>query len=333
LRKPRRSPWFHSALFAVCFAAAAQAQSAGPPENPEADRFVTEGIALRAQGRDADALTAFQKAAAIDPNSVRVQIHLATVYQALGDWLKADEYLSMALARSNHPYVNRHRQVLEDAKKVIDANIGRLEVEGEPPGSEVRLNGRLVGTLPLASPVRVTIGSYVLEVQSPGHYPVSRPIVITGGGLVRERVDLEPTSAAARASGAAFAPGSHRSEAGVDRPAENRWLTWTLGGAAGVAGVVTIGAILYREAHAHRWNDDARCLEAGRTRADVCGSERDKAETGGTVAWVSGVTAGLFATGAVLNALGVFSPEPGPIEAGLEGCGVGLRGASCFGTF
>src|SRR6185295_9423032 len=121
---PRRFPRFQSVLFIVCLAAGAAAQSAGPAENPEADRYVSEGIALRAQGRDADALTAFQKAAALDPSSVRVQIHLATVYQALGDWLKADEYLSMALARSNHPYVNRHRQVLEDAKKVIDANIG-----------------------------------------------------------------------------------------------------------------------------------------------------------------------------------------------------------------
>jgi tetratricopeptide repeat protein/PEGA domain-containing protein len=320
-------------LLAVCLAAGAQAQSAGPAENPEADRFVTDGIALRAQGRDADALSAFQKAAAIDPDSVRVQIHLATVYQALGDWLKADEYLSMALARSNHPYVNRHRQVLEDAKKVIDANIGRLEVEGGPPGSEVRLNGRLVGTLPLASPVRTTIGSYVLEVQYPGHYSVSRPIVITGGGLVRELIDLEPTPVAAHASGAALGPSSNGGQPGLDTPADRTWLTWTLGGAAGVAGAVTIGAILLREAHANRWNDDARCLEAGRTRADVCGSERDKAQTAGTVAWVGGVTAGLFATGAVLNALGVFEPEVGPIEAGLQGCDVGLRGASCFGTF
>jgi tetratricopeptide repeat protein/PEGA domain-containing protein len=322
-------------VFGVCLTAGAQAQSASPAENPEADRFVTEGIALRAQGRDADALKAFEKAAELDPDSVRVQIHLATVYQALGDWLKADDYLSLALSRSNHPYVNRHRQVLEDAKKVIDANIGRLEVEGEPAGSEVRLNGRLVGTLPLASPVRATIGSYVLEVQYPGHYPVSRPIVITGGGLVRELIDLEPTSATAAGRGAegTFTGNSNGTGPGADLAAPRTWLTWTLAGAAGVAGAISIGAIISRESHADHWNDDARCLEAGRTREEVCGDERQKAETAGTVAWVTGVTAGLFATGAVLNALGVFEPEVGSTQAGLQGCGVSLRGAGCFGTF
>jgi hypothetical protein len=322
-------------VFGVFLAAGAQAQVAIPAENPEADRFVSQGIALRAQGRDADALEAFQRAAELDPNSVRVQIHLATVYQALGDWLKADEYLSMALSRSNHPYVNRHRQVLEDAKKVIDANVGRLEVEGEPVGSEVRLNGRLVGTLPLASPVRATIGSYVLEVQSPGHYPVSRPIVITGGALVRELVDLEPMSTAApgRVAETTFAGSTNGAGPGADLPAHRTWLTWTLAGAAGVAGVISIGAIISREAHADHWNDNSRCLEAGRTRAEVCGDERDKVETASAVAWVTGVTAGLFATGAVLNALGVFEPELGSTQAGLQGCGVSLGGAGCFGTF
>jgi hypothetical protein len=320
-------------VFGVCLAAGAQAQSASPAENPDADRFVTEGIALRAQGKDADALKAFQKAAELDPNSVRVQIHLATVYQALGDWLKADEYLSMALSRSNHPYVNRHRQVLEDAKKVIDANIGRLEVEGEPAGAVVRLNGRLVGTLPLASPVRATIGSYVLEVQSPGHYPVSRPIVITGGALVRELISLEPTAAPGRGAEATSTGGSNGTQPEADLPGHRTWLTWTLAGAAGVAGAISIGAIISRESHAAHWNDNSSCLEAGRTRAEVCGDERDKAETAGTVAWVTGLAAGLFATGAVLNALGVFEPELASTQAGLQGCGVSLGGAGCFGTF
>jgi len=107
----------------------------------------------------------------------------------------------------------------------------------------------------------------------------------------------------------------------------------TLAGAAGVAGAVSIGSIISREAHAAHWNDDSRCLEPGQTRAEVCGEERDKAETAGTVAWVTGITAGLFATGALLNALGVFEPETGPAQAGLQGCGVSFEGAGCFGTF
>jgi tetratricopeptide repeat protein/PEGA domain-containing protein len=324
-------------IFAISLASAAHAQSAGRAENPEADKFVAEGIELRARGKDNEALKAFQKASEIDPDSVRVQIHLATVHQALGNWLLADEYLSMALARQNHPYVNRHRQTLEDAKKVIEGNIGRLELEGEPAGAEVRLNGRLVGTLPLSTPIRSTIGSYLLEVRREGFYAVQRPIVLTGGGLVREAIHLEPLPAdgegwrARNAVQPGAAPAVMRD--GVEDSSGHAWLTWTLAGAAGLAGVTTVTALVLREGYAGRWNDNQRCLDADRTRAEVCGDERDKAQTAESFALVSGMLTGVFAAAATLDAFGVFEADAPPGEAGLRGCNLGFAGASCFGTF
>jgi hypothetical protein len=323
------------ALAAVGTAAPLRAQGVHT-DNPEADKLVTRGIQLRAQGKDNEALEAFRKASEIDPDSVRVQVHLATAYQALGNWLLADEYLSLALSRQNDPFVIRHRQVLDDAKKVIDDNIGRLELEGEPLGAEVRLNGRLVGTLPLTRPVRMTVGSYLLEVQHEGFYPMRRPIALTGGALVREHVRLEPLPANSRPDAAGRGPGgfvSAGSEPGVDEGAPRHWLTWALAGGAGVTGAVAIGAVVYREVHANRWNDNTQCLESNRTRAQVCGAERDKVETGDTVAIVSGVLTGLLATGAVLNAVGVFGSSSPPAQSGLLGCSVGITGASCFGAF
>ena len=68
----------------------------------------------------------------------------------------------------------------------------------------------------------------------------------------------------------------------------------------------------------------------------MCGDERDKVETAETVAWVSGGLAGLFLVGAAVNAF-AFQPDTGggSPSAGVElqGCGVGLAGASCFGRF
>lgn len=327
--------WLAAALLGIGVSAVARAQDTS--ENPDADRFVARGIALRAEGKDSEALQAFQQAEALDPASVRVQIHLATVYQALGNWLLADEYLSKALARQNHPYINRHRQVLEDAKRVIDSNIGRLEVDGDPTGAEVYLSGRALGTLPLAGPVRSTVGSYVLEVRSSGYYPLRRPISIIGGGLVRESVHLQPTATdePARAVSGTDATGARLG--GVEEAPPSRvWLTWTFAGAAMVAGTTAAGALIFREVHAERWNDNTRCLEAARTRAEVCGDERDKVETAETVAWVSGGLAGLFLVGAAVNAF-AFEPDAGSDlpSAGLElqGCAVGPAGASCFGRF
>jgi tetratricopeptide repeat protein len=304
-------------------------------ENPEADKFVERGIQLRAEGKDAEALKAFEKAAEIDPESVRIQLHLATVHQALGDWLAADQYLSLALRRQNHPYVNRHRKALEDAQRVISANIGSLEVDGEPAGAEVRLNGRLVGTLPLSEPVRVVIGSYLLEVRLDRHYTAQRPIVITGGGLVRESFRLEPMPADDRgAPGASTPAGAAASVTKInDEHPVRPGLTWTLAGASAVAGTTTVVAVILREVHAGRWNDNARCLRADQTREQVCGSEREAAETAGTVALAGGVLTGLFAAGALVNAF-AFAPPEAPPQVGLAGCTlVGLTGASCFGSF
>jgi len=302
------------------------------PENPEVEKLVAHGIELRNDGKDAEALKTFRKAAEIDPDSVRVQLHLATVYQALGNWLMADEYLSLALRRENHPYVSRHRKALEEAQRVINANIGRLEVEGEPAGAEVRLNGHLVGTLPLAEPVRVTVGQYMLEVRLDGHYTARRPIVITGRALVRESVNLEALApedrAAQKSAGAVLRPAAGDT---ADTSASRPWLTWTLVGLGGAAAVTTVAALISREAHAANWNDES-CLEVERTREEVCGSEREKAETAGTVAVVGAVATGLFAAGALANVF-VFAPSAAPGGVGVSGCALGIEGVSCFGSF
>jgi hypothetical protein len=319
--------------------APAAAQSAtARAESPEVEKLITEAIALREQGKDLEGLEDLKKASELDPRSVRVQVHLSNVYQALGQWLAADQYLRMALAQPDHPYVQRHRQELDDARSVIEDNIGSLDVEGEPAGAEVKLNGRSIGTLPLAAPVPVTVGSYTLEVKMDGHYPVRRPIAIAGHGFVRESVQLERLPSdelGTRSFPGSVGPvsastGSSSSEA-LERSASRPWLTWTLAGLGAAAGLTTVGAIVYRELHARRWNDDS-CLAVGQTREQLCGDERDKVETGDAVAITSGIAAGLFAAGAIVNAF-VFTEPSGAAHAGLRGCGLGPAGASCFGAF
>ena len=330
--------WLTPVLIGLCsvslLSAPARADAAeSRAENPEVEKLLADAIALRAANKDLDALQALKKAAEIDPESVRVQVHLATVYQALGEWLLADDYLRLALAHEGHSYVVWHRKSLDDAGRVISANIGRLEVEGQPAGAEVRLNGRLIGTLPLAAPARATVGSYSLEVRLDGHYTVQRPIVITGNSLIRESVRLEPQPDEPAGALAAW-PGGGQGDPALDRPAERRWLTWTLGGLSAAAGVTTISALVYREVHANNWNDNSQCLSVDQTREELCGAEREKVESAESVAVVAGVATGLFAAGALLNVF-VFSsgPSPQPGQAALEGCTLGLMGASCFGSF
>ena len=176
----------------LCAAPAAAQSPAEAADNPEVEKLVTAAIASRAQGNDREALETLKRAAEIDPGSVRVQVHLSNVYQALGEWLAADQYLRLVLAQANHPYVVRHRKALEDARSVIEDNLGMLEVDGEPAGAEVRLNGRLVGTLPLAAPVPVTVGSYTLEVKREGHYSARRPSRFDESSISRRFSETRP---------------------------------------------------------------------------------------------------------------------------------------------
>jgi hypothetical protein len=117
----------------------------------------------------------------------------------------------------------------------------------------------------------------------------------------------------------------------LDQSSTRPWLTWTLAGLGAAAGLTAVGAIVYREVHARRWNDDS-CVAAGQTRAQLCGDERDKVETGDAIAITSGIAAGLFAAGAMINAF-VFTEPSRASQAGLQGCALGPGGASCFGAF
>ncbi|HEX4352161.1 MAG TPA: tetratricopeptide repeat protein, partial [Polyangiales bacterium] len=62
-----------------------------------ADALISQGVALRKQGKNAEALVDFQRAYQISP-SPRAQAQIALAEQALGDWIAAEDGLVSALA-------------------------------------------------------------------------------------------------------------------------------------------------------------------------------------------------------------------------------------------
>jgi hypothetical protein len=206
----------------------------------------------------------------------------------------------------------------------------------------VRLSGNLLGTLPLKEPVTVELGSYVLEVSRPGFYPLRRELMLTAGGVLsQEVVELGPNDAprpnvpAARAVDPAQASPSMRD--GGPTWWRARAVTWSLAGVA-VAGAATSGiALAIREEKTARWNDDASCIDrqnVTRSRADVCGAERDAAQTAGTVALTSGVVAAVFATAALTHWLTTSTKLDDHAQREPHtSCGVGLGSLVCSGTF
>jgi hypothetical protein len=294
-------------------------------ESPEVSEFIERGIALRRAGDDARALEQFKQAEKLEPDSTRIQVHLAATHQALGNWELADRYLSLSIRNPEDPYVQKHQAVLATARRTIDGHMGTLQVSGGPKGTEIRLNGRTIGSLPLDEAVRVEAGIYTLEARMPDHYPVTRSVALAGGTLVRESISLTPVE------GDAETP-AVREDRPLAKPSPGAgWLAWTFGGLAVGAGVATVAAWSIREKHVGNWNDDSRCLVAGQTRGEVCASERQDGDRAETWMWVAGAATGAFTVASIVS---FWMNSDDSQEAGTAlGCGVGLAQVSCVGHF
>src|SRR5262245_66219882 len=80
----------------------------------DAERLISEGVALRRHGRDADALERFRRAHAIAP-SARTLGQMGFAEQALGQWLPAERDLEKARATPRDPWIGKNREAIERA--------------------------------------------------------------------------------------------------------------------------------------------------------------------------------------------------------------------------
>ena len=158
---PRRPP---AAAFALTLGLLARGALA---QTDAAGAALREGVELRARGQDEAALAAFRRSWEIAPGP-RARAQMALAEQALGRWIQAEQHLQEALVAEADPWIRRHRAALRAALEVIGEHLGGLDVRGGVPGAEVRVEGRARGTLPLVLPLRVPVGTVVLEVRAPG---------------------------------------------------------------------------------------------------------------------------------------------------------------------
>jgi PEGA domain len=330
-------------LLLLTLANAAPASAASPADDATIEAAIQDGIALRRAGNDEGALSLFLDLEHKSPNSVRVLLHVTAAAQATGRWLLAHDYLRKASAFKNDPYYIRNRAAVKGVEDAVARHVGQFRVVGQPAGAEVRLSGNLIGTLPFKEPVAVEPGAYVLEVSKPGFYSLRRDITLSAGGaLSQEIVELGPSDEPSQSTlfPRAVAPARAAPSPGVDRMPrwwESRNVTWSLAGIA-IASAGTSGvALAIRERKIEHWNDDARCIDrqnVTRSREDVCGGERDAANTAGTVALTSGIGAALFATATLTHWLTTSTKTERQAEREpSSSCGVGLGSIVCSGTF
>ena len=338
--RPRRQVAFRfapSLLLGLSLALPAHAASDANGDDPQLEAPIQQGVALRRAGNDEAALGLFLDLERRNPDSIRVLLHVTAAAQATGRWVMAYNYLRKASSHKDDPYYLRYRSAIRSMEDAITQHVGHFRAVGTPIGAEVRINGEVIGHLPMASPNPIEVGQYVLEVSKPGFYPLRRSISVgSGSGPTQVAVDLRVRTAA---SEALDAHGKATNASGNSHELQQRpwwharWLTWTLAGATVATAGASVTAVLYRNDRADRWNG-AGCLDGTKTRQEVCGNVRDDVSLGQSIAVGSGIAAVVFGGATLTQA--ILSTERAPAAAASRRqltCSPGFGTLSCFGSF
>lgn len=108
----------------------------------EAASLIDQGLTMREEGRDADALALFERAYELEP-SAEASAQLGFVHQALGHWEEADRYVSAALEMDD-AWVERHRSTLVRSRDAIRAHLP-ADRAPEPRSRDLAGPGAVIG--------------------------------------------------------------------------------------------------------------------------------------------------------------------------------------------
>lgn len=223
-----------------------------------ADDLMSQGLRLRRDGKDQEALPIFEEASRQQP-SPRAFAQLGLCEQALGLWVGAERHIQMALGEGNDSWVRKHEITLRESLKIVQNHLGSVEVWGTPTGARVSLDGQVVTSLPLKEALHTSEGRHVLLIEAPGHLSDNRNIEVHAGTLTREHFALSPISVmtpqpapssespraeASVSAPTASEPSSPRSETppspATELPTWRRVVPWVLLGGALVAGSIGV---------------------------------------------------------------------------------------------
>ncbi len=189
---------------------------------PDPLDLVREGVSLRREGKDEEALERFRRAYEID-HGARALAQIGLAEQALGRWAPAYEHLTQALLAVSDRWIATNAATLRASYNEVSHHVGRLEIVGGSRGAEVRIDGVPRGQLPLDKPLVLPIGSVTITVARPGFVPVERVAFVRAQQTTRESFDdLARIPQASPSEKVADAP-AHGQNAvpAVERPADS----------------------------------------------------------------------------------------------------------------
>lgn len=290
--------------------------------------LIRQGVESRRKQNDAEALEFFRRAYQLNP-SPRAAAQMGWAEIALGRWVDATGHLEEAVAGSSDPWVAKHLATIKESLDRARQRVGELEILGGPPRATIAIEGVVVGTLPLAKPIRVRSGDCRFVVSSPGYETLARTVDVAAGQLTRETVNLSKVAASAQApSGAGVSAGqvtaaatdAARVAARETRTGESTGVTETappveqadgnqlptIGVILASAGLVSVGAGVFFSIKTHSAGEEASKSPMFDPSAD---SAAHRYQTLQYVAY--GVGAALIAAGVTTYVLGINRRDGG----------------------
>ncbi len=170
----------------------AAARAAGPVGGAEG--AIDRGLDFMLKGKYEEALKEFLDAYDVAPGP-RTTAEIGLAEQSLQRWVDAEIHLMEALTASGDKWVQKNRRVLDECLATVRKHIGKLEVQltpGGPATAQLKLNGELVGLLPLLRPLTRPIGRALIEISAPGYLTDHRGTEIEAGKMLRLVITLEP---------------------------------------------------------------------------------------------------------------------------------------------
>jgi hypothetical protein len=151
--------------------------------------MVDDAMAQHAAGALAVALDIYREAYALFPTP-RGTAQLGLCEEQLGELGPAESHIDEALKQRKDPWIRQKQKDLRAALKRIQKQAGTLNISGTPDGSEILVNGRLIGSLPLAAPVRVATGTVKVHARKKGYTPVEQMVDVSARGSRQVLVTL-----------------------------------------------------------------------------------------------------------------------------------------------
>ncbi|MBS2017025.1 MAG: PEGA domain-containing protein [Deltaproteobacteria bacterium] len=139
-----------------------------------------EGDAAMDAGRAAEALAAYERARALEPERVELLYNIGRARLAIGDFAGALDFFE-EFAQKAPDDLKKKTHRLGEVMTELRAKVGTLDVTGDVEATDatVTWGGKALGSLPLHA--RVNAGRAELRVERPGFEPWARTIDLVGG--------------------------------------------------------------------------------------------------------------------------------------------------------